>query len=331
MMNFYFHSDKIICKKNTSDIINFLIKKNKKVVFNLLISREQCIEKIHFFAADINDYTTCVTVCNLYPFLKYKDDIYLPLPHCIVPACTTSLLYRITENDDNLRILIGKNVIEQYLKEILEESNTFDEVSGEIEFFIKKQSQKSSDVMCRKGDKYVFFESKSLVPKRDVRCLNKDSIDLNMERICKGINQLYTQLKYFTSNRYNPFHKKENIDKNNCYGILVLLDDSYIKREDIYIKFCELYNVTINSHEYFWIINHLKVCNINNVENYAFSSSSFINSLEQQKNNKESFNYPLTNGLDNQYIQSKKVLEFKNKLRKYYVEFSNVLLKVGII
>lgn len=61
----------------------------------------------------------------------------LPLPHCVTRAITDSLLYRLTDSNSKLRTLFEKNVLEDYLFDIINKSTLFDEV-------LKEQSYKKN-------------------------------------------------------------------------------------------------------------------------------------------------------------------------------------------
>lgn len=321
-----------IIKFDVKKITEFLLAKNLDVVTHLIISREDCVDKVNEFAKNPVDYVSCVKPCSQYPFIKYKSIIYLVMPHCIISSCTSSLLFRLTDKKNKLRELIGKNVIEKYLEDILKESKIFDEVVGETEFQYRRNRLKSSDVMCRKEDKCVFFDSKLLVPKSSVRCLDEEAIDNYIEKICDGVKQLYKQLKLYFNKYLFPFKEKVVSDIQNYYGILVLFDDSYIERKEIYEKFAEQNNIDKESEDYCWIINNLKICSLYDVEKYVFTGSCIINSLIKQKEKKEPYNYPLSTGLDKSKSELPSFMEFRKKLyNEYYDEFLEELKGAGLV
>lgn len=300
----------------------YVFEKYQDVINYLLISREDYITKINLYTDNIEMYSIGIKPCNSYPFIKDKDKIYLPLPHCIIPAITHSLFLRLTDGNNGLKTLFGKKVYESYLFNILNEGNIFDETLEENKY--GKDNNKTSDVMCRKEDKYVFFEAKSMVPYFDTRCLNQKNINNEIEKITSAIKQVYNQINLFAKGKYYFFKEKFNVEKDNCYGIVVLLKESYISRKRIYDEYAIKENICIDSEEYKWLINHIKVVSIYDVERYAFTSSSIIDCLIKQIANGEPFNHCLLSP-EKTKITNVNLLKFINENTKTLKSFREKL------
>ena len=148
-------------------ILRYIILKYSKATSLLRLSREAFQKEIDNFSDSIHDYLYCVRPSYVYPFIEYNGIINLPLPHCIPRAITDSLLYRLTDSNSELRSLFGKNVLEDYLFEVL---------------------------MCRKNDNYIFFECKSTVPYAKTRCLDENYIKQEIDKISNYVLQLYKQI-----------------------------------------------------------------------------------------------------------------------------------------
>ena len=88
----------------------------------LSISRENFIKQVEKFSETPDDYRYCLRPSYSFPFVVEGNLTYLPLPHLLMRAVTSSLMFRITEKDNDLANLIGKEVLEPYLFKIIKES-----------------------------------------------------------------------------------------------------------------------------------------------------------------------------------------------------------------
>lgn len=172
-----------------------------------------------------------------------------------------------------------------------------------------------------------------MVPYANTRCVNIDSIEKEKEKICKAMHQVFNQIyNEFSKKKYNFFsEKKEIIERHKCFGLVVLLEESYIQRSAIYDYYAKKYKLDKNGEEYKWILHHIKVCNLYEVEKHCFCEISIIDALKKQKEDNQPTYYAFTN-LDFPYItKNKKVLEFKNNQRDILQQFINELVENGII
>ncbi len=314
-------------------ILRYIILKYASATKLLILSREDFKKEIDKFSNNINDYLYSVRPSYIYPFIEYKGVAHLPLPHCITRAITDSLLYRLTNSNSKLRTLFGKNVLEDYLFEIISQSSLFDEVLKEKNYKKSGCTAKTSDVMCRKQENYIFFECKSTVPYAKTRCLDKEFINQEIDKISNYVIQLYKQLHEDFKSKYNFFENDKDIafDYENCFGILVLLEESYIRRELIYINVAKKLGISIDSKLYDWIINHIKVCNLYDIERYVFSNTNIIKSLKEQIKSNSPYDYALSNGKTNSIIKNDEVYSFKKNISNSIKQITNELLKVGLL
>ncbi len=312
------------------EVLQFLNKKYNKIFVLFSKTRDEFIELMDRFAKSIDDFMYCIKPCNTYPFIEYNSFYYLPLPHCIIQATTKSLMYRFTENDNALRQDIGF-VLEKYLFEIMSNSKVYSEVLSEKTY--GKENKKTFDVMCRTGDNYLFIESKAMVPFANTRCLEFNSIEKEKDKICSAMNQVFNQIyNEFLKGKYYFFSEdKETIEKHKCFGLVVLLEESYIRRSDIYDYYAKKYGLDKNGEEYKWFIHHIKVCNLYEVEKHCFCEISIIDALNKQIEDNQPTYYAFTN-TDFSYItKNEKVLEFKNMQRMILKNFVDELVENGII
>lgn len=292
-------------------ILKYIVLKYIDVTTKLMLSREDFSNKIDEYSYTIDDYLYCIRPSYLFPFIEYNGVIHLPLPHCLTRAITDSLLYRLTDENNELRTIFGKNVLEDYLYDIVYESNLYEEVLKEHEYHMHRNLMKTPDVMVRNGNEYLFFESKASVPYAKTRILEESYLENEIEKISDAVIQLYKQLyNYF--GKYFNFFSIENpiINVKKIFGVVVLLEESYIRRDLIYSKVLEKMKLSKENKKYRWLVNHIKVCNLYDIERYMFTSTDVLQSIKQQSNYND---YPLrtkTNGS----LQNKNVRMFKENL-----------------
>lgn len=316
-----------------SKILQYIVLKYAKTTSLLMLSREKFKQEIDKFSNNIDNYLYCVRPSYVYPFIEYNGIASLPLPHCVTRAITDSLLYRLTDSNEKLRTLFGKNVLEDYLYEIINKSNLFDKVLKEKIYKKRHNTLKTSDVMCRKNNDYIFFESKSTVPYAKTRCLEEKFINQEINKISDSIIQLYKQIYLDFKRIYNFFETDKNItfDYNNCFGIVVLLEESYIRRELIYKDVAKKLNIDNNNEIYHWIINHIKVCNLYDIERYVFSNTNIIGALKKQIETDTPYDYPLSNLKTNSKIENDDVYSFKINMSDNIKKIANELIEVGLL
>ena len=313
-------------------ILRYIVLKYANATRLLILSREEFKEEIDKFSNNIDDYLYCVRPSYIYPFIEYDGLANLPLPHCVPRAITDSLLYRLTDDNPKLRTLFGKNVLEDYLFDIVNKSTLFDEVLKEKTYKKKRNILKTSDVMCRKNENYIFFECKATVPYAKTRCLDEDFINQEIDKISNYVIQLYKQVYLDFKNMYNFFNDKDVIfDYNNCFGIVVLLEESYIRRELIYNDVAKKLNIDTSSDLYIWIINHIKICNLYDIERYVFTNTDIIKSLKKQLRTNAPYDYVLSNSKTNSMLKNEDVLSFKKDITNIIKKIADELIQVGLL
>lgn len=246
------------------------------VVEALAISREDFKNTLNKYIQSIEDFKSCYRPLYQTPFIKNGQKYYLPLIHMIFPACTSSVIYRITDGNEILRQKIGKAVYENYLYHILQISGLFDEILQEQEYVFKRNKMKTLDVLCRKDDCYVLFDSKSNVLKSKVLIYEKTALEADEKIIAGKIKQVYKHAHDKFGIEYNPF-STNSIDRNNVFGVVVIPRPTGFNFNKIYDDAAMELGI-LNSEELVtWLKQHVKLLAIDNVENYCFSQNEFVN------------------------------------------------------
>lgn len=257
-----------------------------KIVFEQLsISIEDYKKRLDKITSREEDYLSCLRPSYTYPFLKKGNSIYLPLPHLIGRAVTSSLLYRLTEGNDALRQIVGKEVLEHYLVSILSEAKAYDEIYSEKEYIAAQHTlEKTLDAMVRVGRDFLFLDCKMAVPSIGIRTYNENSHINEIGRLAENVEQIYKHLRIKLPKHkgYNPFIGSPAIDIDNLWGITVVLEDSFIRRNIVYDKAAERLGLSKDSIDYRWLVNHIKVASMYDIERFSFVGVSLVDGLKHQ-------------------------------------------------
>jgi len=252
-------------------------------IFKFLVIKRSAfiLEQNKCLLNGINSYQHSFKFFYPYPFINYKEKTYLPLPYLIVDAITDSLFRRLTH--DNLQLLqkIGEFALQNYLEFILKESLSYDEIKPEIKYYCKTE-YRTPDVMVRKGHVCILFDSKLSLTTIRVRDFDIQTINNIVEKYASSIVQIYNRIREF--NLYNPFSIK-NFEKKDVFGVIVLFDDSYVSRANIYKRAIEKLGIKMDSNEYKFILTNIKIVNIEEIEQTAFHLTDYISTLVLQRDN----------------------------------------------
>lgn len=223
-----------------------------------------------------------------YPFIKHNSKYHLPLPHLLIEAITDSLLTRLTVGNDSLRQLLGKEVIENYLYDILQESNAYDEVVRECKYYIKKTPIFSPDVMVYKNDRCILFDTKASVPPIKLREFDESTFSKLIDRYARTIKNVYNRICEFGI-YYKPFNRIGGFDKKNIFGVVVLLEDNFILRQNIYDRAAELLELEVPSSEFEYIQSNIKIVSLKDIEYKTFMSKDYSENLIYNRDHKHNW------------------------------------------
>ena len=295
----------------SQDLYQFILSQFPVELSHLTITRDQYKKQLDSITTCIDDYAYCLRPSYTYPFIQEKGIVYLPLPHLLMRSVTSSMLYRITQNDNHLAELIGKEVLEPYLYQIILRSGLFDEVYSEQEYTIRGShgtKSRTLDVLTRKGNYYIFFDSKMYAPRRDLRTFNQDAYGREIDRLAANCKQIYVHIRYRFPTQYNPFQLSEEINSDNVYGLVVLREDSRIQIDYIYKKTAALLEISPNSSEYKWLCRHVGIISLSDVEKYCFTHSDLPDHIYGGQSRERLTDFWLTEAAESGKIQD---AEFK--------------------
>jgi len=315
------------------NILDYFFKKKYAVLFNqLIISREEFIKKQNLITKNIDDYTYCFKLFCQYPFIEEDGLIYFPLPHLLIQACTSSLRYRLTENNDELHSKIGKEVLENYILHILQETNQYDEAIGERKYNHRGIERRTIDVMIRKGNSVLLIDSKSTCPFVKSRIFDEESKNITINRISESIVQVYKHLTEQFNIEYNYFNKEVELTRTNIYGMVVIFEDTFIPRETFFLEAAKKLNIKIEGPEYEYLCSNIKVFNLYELETKVFNGENLIELLKDNKNQKTKwFDFTLFMNEKNERLSHKLIEEFIENLTKEINNVTSHLVEIGLM
>lgn len=264
-----------------------LMSKYPQVVSLFTMSRDSFIAELDSLASDPMDYVYCLRPSYSFPFVKYKEDTYLPLPHLLIRASTSSLMFRLTDGNDELRKVVGNEVLESYLFHLISTCPEFEHIEKEIVYTKGKlQNQRSADVMTNIGDQIICFDSKSFAPKVALRIFSEEAYSAELIRLGKAVKQMYEQIHNKFGVEYTPFDVSVNENRSNIWGIVVVLENPFIPLDDIYAEAARQLKMNLNAAEYEWLKGHVGIVALSAIEYQIFSSEDILSVVKQNASTK---------------------------------------------
>lgn len=298
----------------------------------LMITRDDytsCLQTFLRGSQDPYKYVFLVSPSVQFPLISDGNKIYFPLPHLLTKSVTSSLFYRITEGNNILRSKIGKHILESYLFEIISTSNVYDEVYQEKKYRYSGSEASSPDIMARHAESVLFLESKSTVPSLGIRLLDYDSYESNIKKISDYMVQLYRQILRFKS--YNPFQGEISSDRDNYWGIVVVLEDAYIPRQLYYEKAQEILQLSGDSIEWMWFLTHIKIASLYEIERLSFTKLNIIDACKNIFKD-DPYIYPFVGYPKyDAPLQNEELLSFKQDLHTKIRSVLNEIHEAGIL
>lgn len=256
----------------------------------------------------------------LYPFISGEDYVYVPSPYLVINAVTESMLNRVTFKDNELRRIIGKEVIESYLYDIVGQLNTVTWISRELMYNKGKRKLLTSDVIAAENDKVIFYDTKAITPSLKLRKFDASEIENNIKIYAKYVIKIYNQIKYYLQ---GLFQLDKAYSQKDIFGIVVVLEDAVVSRKKVYEKVYSMLQETeiLSEEEKNYICSHIKVLPLRIIEGMVLQNTSLLPELMLQLDKPERWydyvylNVTTENGLIPLYAQYEQ--DIKNRIRRY--------------
>lgn len=230
------------------------------------------------------------------------------------------MLNRITYKDDELRRAIGKEVIENYVYEIMSQLSTVTWITPEFEYYKGKDRILSSDVISAEDDKVIFYDTKALTPGLKLRKFDASEIEKDIEIYADDVVQIYNQIKNYLQ---GLFQLDKTYIKNNIFGIVVVLEDAVVSRKEVYNRVYTILqeNGVLSEIEKNYICSHIKILPLRVIECMTLQNTSLIPELVSQLDKPEEWydytysNPTVNNGIIPSYAKYEK--KIKTRVQKY--------------
>lgn len=277
-------------KLDTSLIIKNIAASNYQVIEALNISVEEYKDMLKSWNFQIDDYR--YLLCPLYekPFLSFNDQIAAPLPHVLPRSITTSMLYCVTRDKNDYRNRLGK-ILEDFAFMLIRDNCNYQEIYQEKQFTTKRGDIKTRDVNCLFDNGFLLIECKAYVPGIRLRNFKEENYLKEVNRLAEEMQKIYKDICINRANYsdYNQFQAKDicKADKDDIYCFLVLLEDSYIYRKDVYDKCASNLGLKQDGQEYQRLISHINIISYYTLIELAFKCDDIIDYIKTS----EPFNF----------------------------------------
>ena len=171
-----------------NNVKNTIISTYQSVVKQLTITRGEYKKASAAVCGNQNLLTFSLKISKLYPFITNERGLICPMPHTIIPACTSSLLFRLTEGDDILHGLISKEALEEYCYHLFSSQPYYSLVRREKGF---GKNSLSSDVLLVENDILYCIEVKAFTPNTKTRLMNSEELNTQVDIVVEDLFELY--------------------------------------------------------------------------------------------------------------------------------------------
>lgn len=223
------------------------------------------------------DYFYGLKLQYLWPIIGGEQFNYIPVPYLVINAVTESMLNRLTDGNNKLRGILGKKVLENYLYDIYSEVSTVTWISKERKYVIGRNEYLTSDVIVCENDYCMFYDTKALSPSLRIRKFERQEIDKNVKMYAEAVLEIYNQIQNYGD---NCFSLDKPYDRENIFGVAVVLEDSYISRRSVYEYVFQDDKLTNDEKTY--IHGHIKIVSLRQIEHMVLQNTSFLDSLLDQ-------------------------------------------------
>ncbi len=262
-------------KFSFSLINNILTEPMKRVLKYISTTREQIyIDYLNITSGDEIYSFFDLNLLLKTPFVKEDKRIFCFYAPFIPYACTQSLMFDITENKEDLRSLIGKNVVEEYVFNIVSKSKVTNQYRYLREFYYKKKKLLSPDVIILSSAKLLFLEVKFFNQGLRLRKFDKYGVDEANRKLSEGLEQLYRAIYNLDNGLMDVVIP--NGSSLTSYGFLVTYDEYYFSRADAYkLAASSLLSkgYSITSEE---LKENIRIFPLSSLENLLYHSSDDI-------------------------------------------------------
>lgn len=249
-----------------------------KAVDALTIERKEfSVRQLEKISKSPRGYLLADNLLEQYPFVKEGDARCLPLPYLIKSAVTSGLVKRIASGENvALRAEIGKEIVEEYLKDVVESSKSYDYVGSERLY--NQGHDRSPDVIAYKDSKCVLFEMKFKEAPLSLRGLkpeNEAALDNQcadaVEQVLKGVDNRAMYLR------------ERNFEDDDVYGVVVFFEELNLSRARILEILLKRHPEWKTNGRLEFFKTHIRIVSLYDIEIVSFRGHTVFPVLEHYK------------------------------------------------
>ncbi len=229
--------------------IYFWIKLDRQESIDYFLRRrlkKEKFKKIQFMIKDIDEFVdlhekapvneplhefTNLNLLIKYPFIKHNNEIFLPYAPHIFLASTSSLLFDLTKKDNTIRQLVGKNILESYIKTLIYGSKVINKFNI-VEEYEYKKGFRTSDFIVYSDSNILFLEVKLFNQSLSTRQFDEDSVEYNESKLADAITQVYRNINIYQ----NKEIKKVQLENLREFGIVLISSEYTFSKQKVYEK-----------------------------------------------------------------------------------------------
>lgn len=313
-----------------------IFNKYKNAVDALTIERNYFLEQDNLINKSRDNYNFCFKLFRGFPFIKNDNAYYIPLPHNFKYSCSDSLFSRFTsfyntkEKNDKLRKTLGI-CFEKYLYHILTLYYDRKKVIKEQTYTKQKNTVKSADCIVNHENIILMFDAKSSVPNTALYVNDEKQLNNKIRQYVECVQQMKKKIE-----DYGLYFKPDDfpsVNKNYIYAIIVVMQDSYILRDDIYNEYFTVEKIQEESELAFYIKSHILIMDIKILERSLFYGHDICDYIIKREQDKSfhNYNFNVYTEKEREYPLNELIMKFVNrKCEKAISEISD-LQKDGLM
>jgi hypothetical protein len=231
------------------------------------------------FDFSTDGYVNANNLLEEHPFIRMKGCYYLPLPYLVGIAAARHLFDRLMPLKGVERSKMGGLLMEAYVYNLFCYSKCYDSIEREFKYRLNGRVMLSPDVIIRKSNVWLFVEVKLAEAPIDLRQMIPRKISILRKANAKRVFQLYSRIKEICK---GSAKKKLHPKLDDVYGVVVVHEDAYILRDDIYEE-CFKAHPELGESEREFIKKRISITGVYTVEVFCYSHSDIFKGLRKRE------------------------------------------------
>lgn len=244
---------------------------------------EFATRQLMLFELSTDGYFNAINLLEERPFIKMGDKSFLPLPYLLHIAAARNLFDRLMAPNDESRAKIGGPLMEKYVYELLVRSSCYDSVCREFKYRVVRSERLSPDIMVQSLGTYVFFEVKLSEAPIAIRQMPPGMVEKLRMAYANWIYQLFSRIKELCA---GVARHMANPAREGTYGVVVVHEDAYLLRDDIYEE-CFNMHPKLSEDDKEFIRRRISLTGLYTIEQYCHSKTNIIAGLKLRETDRK--------------------------------------------